>query len=324
MKQLINFFIIVVSFLLIACDKNEIIEQKNYMNENIQGILSFKNYEEFTTTLNKVSEMNADKRIAWEKSKYFRSFGTKCNDFYKKVDPSSFKSRSEVDDFVKQNSFYVKLYEYQGDVYFEMQEFDNPERFLMNADKMFVIGNQVYKKIDGTYLNTDVVNMEELKKISNVSEVKPDSRFVIQSSLKELKVPSSVITKDEGWGNAKIGNDTYRLKVWIETFYLSNYGPESRVVIKFRSYSRALAIYWGMEAHVTATFSFGISNSYNEYLNKTYTHSSWVQSQGYEYLAGYRPVTEGTTPFFTNYNCYAYNTVITSNGTCKCEVRLTY
>ena len=37
MKQLTNLIIILVSFLLIACDKNEIIERKNDMNENIGG-----------------------------------------------------------------------------------------------------------------------------------------------------------------------------------------------------------------------------------------------------------------------------------------------
>lgn len=325
MKQLTNLIIILVSFLLIACDKNEIIERKNDMNENIEGILSFKSYEEFTSTLDRLSKMTTEERIGWEKSQDFISFGTMCNDFYNQVEPSSFKEMNEVEEFVKQYSKYVQLYEDAEDIYFDIQEFNNPERFLMNSDKMFVIGNQVYKKIEDTYVNTDVINLKDLKVVSDISDISSNSKFEIRNNINKSKAPSSEITKDEGWGNAKIGNDTYRLKVWIETFYLSNYGPESRVVIKFRSYTRSLAIYWGMEAPVTATFTYGISNYKNENLNHTYTHSGWVQAAGYEYLAGVRFVTKDTTPFFTDYNCYAYNTVTKNDGrSCNCEVRLMY
>ena len=105
--------------------------------------------------------------------------------------------------------------------------------------------------------------------------------------------------------------------------YLNMYGPESRVVIKFRSYTRSLAIYWGMEAPVHATFKYAISNSKNENFSNKYTHAGWVQKAGYEYLAGVKSVTGDTTPFFISYNCYAYNTVSTSNGTCNCEVQVT-
>lgn len=153
-----------------------------------------------------------------------------------------------------------------------------------------------------------------------------DTKYILdQRFIKQAKVAAAYVTADEGWGNAKIGNDTYRLRVWIETFYFNPIsGPENRVAIKFRSYSRALAIYWGMEAPVTASFSFGIYNSYNPQWSYTYNHSGWVQKEGYEYLAASRPAVAGNQPFFTNYNCYAYNTVTTNKGTCKCEVRLIY
>lgn len=57
------------------------------MNENIEGILSFKSYEEFTSTLDRLSKMTTEERIGWEKSQDFISFGTMCNDFYNQVEP---------------------------------------------------------------------------------------------------------------------------------------------------------------------------------------------------------------------------------------------
>ena len=139
-----------------------------------------------------------------------------CNDFYNQVEPSSFKEMNEVEEFVKQYSKYVQLYEDAEDIYFDIQEFNNPERFLMNSDKMFVIGNQVYKKIEDTYVNTDVINLKDLKVVSDISDISSNSKFEIRNNINKSKAPSSEITKDEGWGNAKIGNDTYRLKVWID------------------------------------------------------------------------------------------------------------
>ena len=55
------------------------------MNENIEGILSFKSYEEFTSTLDRLSKITTEERIGWEKSQDIKSFGTMCNDFYNQV-----------------------------------------------------------------------------------------------------------------------------------------------------------------------------------------------------------------------------------------------
>ncbi|MFV0392270.1 MAG: hypothetical protein ACK5KP_10370 [Paludibacteraceae bacterium] len=317
---------VLLAGILLSCEQKEVIENQNVEEtegrSNIEGILSFKNYDEFSSTLSQVIRMTDEERIRWEKSQGFESFGTVCDNFYRNIDPSLFSSRYEVDNFIKTHSKYVQLYEDHTGMYFEIQEFNNPERFLMNSDKMFVIGNQVFKKINETYATTSIENLDKIKKISNISFIKSNSNIILENNFNVQKAPSAFVTSAEDWANAKIGNDTYRLRVWIETFYLSNWGPESRVTLTLRSYTRWLAIYWGLEAPVTATFKYTINNSMNETLTNTYTFSGWVQKQGYEYVAGVRQVSEGTSPFFTNFNCYAYNTIKTKKGTCSCIVEL--
>lgn len=85
------------------------------MNENIEGILSFKSYEEFTSTLDRLSKMTTEERIGWEKSQDFISFGTMCNDFYNQVEPPRSRGYLSVRWSLEQEKPYTMSTKYKFD-----------------------------------------------------------------------------------------------------------------------------------------------------------------------------------------------------------------
>ncbi len=136
-----------VIFTLISCSKNEV--EIATLETQKQDILTFKTVDEFNSTVIKVNSMKPEERIAWEKSKGFISFGTICDEFLTTVDIDKFNNITDFLKFVESNSEYVQIIEHSdSSKCFETQEFDNTSRYLMNKDKMYVIGSMVYKKFN--------------------------------------------------------------------------------------------------------------------------------------------------------------------------------
>jgi hypothetical protein len=163
-----------ITFVMTGCSKNE--DELASVVSNKQDILTFKTAEEFNTTIQKVNSMKLDERVAWEKSQGFKSFGTICDEFYKTIEPQNFKNIQEINDFIAKNNDKVQIYSNEaGDKYCEVQEFDNSARYLMNKDRMYIIGSKAIKKFNECSVSTDIVNIEALKKAKNYSDFKSNS-----------------------------------------------------------------------------------------------------------------------------------------------------
>lgn len=321
MKKYKFFVLLLVSAIFISCEKEDVAIQKT-TNIEKQNILTFKNAEEFNETMVKVNSMNEAQRKNWETEQGFESFGSICDKFYKTIKPEKFKSKDEVNSFVLDNIDKIQIYtDDTGEEYCEVQEFNNPARFLLNCDRMYLIGTTVYKEFGDRIISTDIYNFERLKNVTNIEAILSEPTFKLSEKHNINKISSANITEASGSATAKIGSETYKLSVSFDSYY---YSGESRVAIKVRSFSRFLLIYWGMDAPVNINFSFKTTNSNNNILQNTFIRNQWVLSAGYEFLAGSVSATTSSQPYFLNYNCHVYNTITTDNGTCNCVVDLVY
>jgi len=312
--------VLAITFTLTSCDKSE--DAFSTIESNKQEILAFKSIEEFNTTLNKVRTMKPEDRIAWEKSEGFTSFGTICDEFYKTIEPENFKSTDEAKGFVAAHNDKIQLINNSnGDIYCITQEFKNAERYILNQDKMYIIGATVYKKFEEDLVSTEIANIDILRIAKNSNELKSKkaftSSFTDKSSIQ--KITNTIVTKNEAYGNNTIGSDTYRIHVWIETLALSN---NYKVYEKICNYSRSLGIWWLMEAPIITTFSFSITDSQGNSMNSIFEKTTWVKNYEYEAasFAGY-----SGSPYFASYNCHAENKVTKTDGrSCICTVNMIY
>ena len=166
--------VFVITFTLTGCSKDEGIISSTASSK--QDILTFATIDEFNETLQKVNSMKPEERIAWEKEQGFKSYGTICDEFYKTVNPESFKNIDEVKIFVKKNSDKIELYtSSDGEIYCITKYFKNPKRYLLNKDKQYKIGL--------TIMNDEIGRESNCDSASN--------------SLGSQKVSSAVVTSDE-------------------------------------------------------------------------------------------------------------------------------
>ena len=267
--------ILAISLLLSGCNKNE--DQLATIISNKQNILTFMNSDEFYSTVNKVNKMNFEERNAWEKTKGFNSFGTICDEKMQKVNPEQFKSIEELKTFVASNSEYIQLYTNpNGDIYYVTQDFKNPERYMMNNDKMYIIGTTVFKQFNDVIVTTDIANEEALRLAKNINSLSSNPIFKVRNSMSKIPIQKA---KDayEHYFDRYNDNGIYRLHVYFDTFNyteLTEEGwPKYRMTyFKIMNFVKGfLGIWYGKT--LTTTFYYKIE-SYDDWSGLWQTNGS--------------------------------------------------
>lgn len=286
--------VLITIFALTSCDKEElnVVESQTTLK---QSILTFSTQEEFTNTMDKVNAMSKVQRLNWEKEQGFKSFGTICDEFYEKINPEQFKSIEEVKLFVSKNADKIELYTSSDrETYCVVKDFRNTKRYLINRDKEYKIGVTTYKE-EG----------------DNQAE-----KYSVINSLGLQKANAAIVTSDEIIDENKIGSDTYRMHIWIDTY---NYYDTSVYVtflkneLKLSNFARWLAIWWERTYSTdyritlkTTDGAYGLltagngSNTITEDIKSKYILNS------YNYL----PIGGGsifTNPRLVSYTIYAKN-----------------
>ncbi len=192
-----------------------------------QDILTFKTTEEFNTTVQKVNSMKIEERSAWEKSQGFKSFGTICDEFYATIEPQNFKTIEQVNDFVFANSDKIQIYKNAaGDPYCEVQEFDNSARYLMNKDKMYIVGLTVVKQFAEGTVSTDIANIEVLKNSKNYTDLRANLTSVAYKIGKQKLAASTVFVQSD---------EVYDENDFQESGWLGKYWVKYRLVVRVKA-----------------------------------------------------------------------------------------
>lgn len=251
-KSLLTLIISTLVVLLSSCSKEypETLLDSNIISDS--EILVFKSIEDFQSTINKVNQMSQSELEKYEKSIGFKSFGRICDEIYYSIEPDSFKDIYEIKEFVSKNSNFITFHtDKTGDTYCLPQEFNNKERYVFNTEKMYVIGNYVYRKIEDTLVCSDIKNLTTLKNIISTEEVMNNPLFIIQKFDSE----SSDFAKKEQYEDDD-PNGRYKLKLFIQTelFHYSLPGKwetHRETEFKITNYKKSLGIWFQSSLRTT-------------------------------------------------------------------------
>lgn len=210
MKKVIFIFAIILTALT-SCEKEEIIVSETSKPQN-KEILTFATQEEFEETLAKVNAMSKEERLAWEKEQGFKSFGTICDEFYETIDFENCKTIDDVKKHDPENKF-LKIYFSGGEFYVEPAEMSIKEKFLANAEKMFIISDKAYKIIDSKTVFTNISNIESLKKAKRLKEFESINSYSIDLSQKI----SAAATAEQSYFEVTRADHNYKTKLRIQT-----------------------------------------------------------------------------------------------------------
>ena len=197
-KVTLAMLIIAVCF---SCSKEEI-DTKSINELKINnGIPTFSTSEEFMSTIGKTINMTSDELSEYENSMNYKSFGSKCEEIYFSINFDELSSLEEFKTLVNENSKYLQLVKNEENKYeLEHHLFKSPERYTINENRMFQIGDTVYKSFNTHFAYTNVKNVETLLKIEEDDLAKNDTNQGISIIERNVNITTKDVTKSGGAG----------------------------------------------------------------------------------------------------------------------------
>lgn len=300
-----------------SCSEEDIISPQK--NDKRLQIYKFKDTKEYNKTMEKVLSYSLEELIDWENSNGIASYGRICDEFYASIDFSQFKARQEIIDFVDLHSNYLQLEENEnGELMLETKLCNNPNRYVINNQMMFQVGDSLFKVFENGISTSHVTNYEKLNKLDDrtfnlkKSQVKTHKCIPIEPSIKGTA--SNCGTSDDDYESS--GNN--RTHMWISCSYehIWDYvmnrpaGTWVETYYKVRPYKRTLGIwYWStrtISCDINTAIEFYINGSwysenlYGGVLNKR--DSKVEGTYGFWASSGYFSV---TSIYFAEYDCWA-------------------
>lgn len=246
-----------------SCSKDEVLN--NTKSKESDKILRFKDLNEYNEVQRSVLSMNSQVLKAYEESKGYISFGRLCDELYNSIDPLNFKSTEEVKEFVTKNSKYLQFVEDEkGELELETKFYNTAERYFFNNEKIFQIGDTVFKVFEEGTVKASFKDINIFKQVGdNIDCYKQDTRFVFIPNTKSVTKNYKSTTDLQypyDCGNSvefRSTNGNNRLKVEIES-KLKGY---TQTVCHFiqRPYKKTLGIWFWcsrtMKADIRITFT---------------------------------------------------------------------
>ena len=231
MKRITQFLVLIslASFIFYSCEErgseiNSEITQNPLLKKASSELLIFSSVEEYESELKKVSNFTEDALKRWEKKRGFKSLGSVCDEFYNSIEPEEFKNKEELISFLQENSKYLQMVEEEnGEISVEPLLDEYTERYFVNKDNMFRIGNKAIKLFPEGKVSCKVSKINDLKYLDDPRSIKGKEAFTFTP-----KNPSSSymlsgnIHKDGNYncGNEKFakktdGKNRIKLKLWF-------------------------------------------------------------------------------------------------------------
>ena len=312
-------FIAITSILFLSCNNNESIIENN--TSGLNRILSFENEEELNETIDNIYSVGAR---SWSTNSNFRSFGNITDDFYSSIDIEQFTTTEEAISFIQNNNQYIQLVEDEnGDLYCEVVEFDNPMRYIMNENKMYIVGDTVYRLLEKQYVTSHIEDIEELKTVTNINQITNSRLRVKEQAKTEFTLRSSYRTKASGQSDVKISNQNYRLKAEIETRRTNQ--TSFRTILSVGHYDRLLMIYWHMDNPTNYSGNMTVTDGTTT-RGATINGSNWVTKSNRDALVviNYYNTTNNGTVRFSSYNVEVKSTFTYKNNSKVATINLRY
>ncbi len=340
MKKFIYLFAI-LAITLTSCDKSDSVISLSESNK--QGILTFSSIEELTSTVQKVNSMTPKERTDWESSKGFKSLGTICDKFYSSINYENFSNLDEIKSFVKTHNSQIQLVEDEnGEISCVTQEYNNPERYIMNENRMYIVGNKVYRVFpEQRKVSCDIANITELAKIKDFSEISK-SQYSNFEVTERSKVSSSTNSNDQYFERTEkksIGSKNYRTIVRVEavTLFWNSLGMPGTISYamwyRIRNQSQFI-VWWDTNASTKyAPFNYKISNGSDVFTGTLQNSllgglSFTVNDDDISgYIGSYpyhEPQQSTASPYIVTFDGYVYSTFTRNDNTTTITINLKY
>ena len=221
-------FILALVFIY-SCEQNpetlkNITSEKTLEMAASEDMFIFSNYNEYHTFLKKLNNFNEKELKAWEQKHNFTSLGKVCDEFYEKIKLEKFKNRQEVEDFLQKNKKYLQINRANGEISVEPLLDDYTERYFINKDRMYQIGDKVYKLFPEGKVSCHISNKESLANIDNPEITKKKDAFLY--SPKKPSISYTYNDKEEkDWSHncgyyksdkERDGKNRIKLKLWFQ------------------------------------------------------------------------------------------------------------
>jgi len=172
----IGAIVLIAAGVLYACHKDGAKSiSKNDIGDNMRH---FPSWEAVYNEVNTLFTMSREDLTAYEQSIGFQSFGSKANAIYYPIAESIMENNIELDvdkamEYISQYPQYLQLVNEDGENSFIPKYDCNPFRYVMNNDRMFRVGDSVYKVFDCVLLGIPAEKAESLFNITdeNIEEV---------------------------------------------------------------------------------------------------------------------------------------------------------
>ncbi len=136
------------------------------------GMLCFNSPEDFFETQQKVLAMSETERREWELQQGFESYATKCNELFEAFEAKGIESDEDIYNFVKENPDYFYIHVEDGEEYLISYLEYTPYYNIVDENRMFQIGREIYKIFDEGIIRTSVDKKTDLTKIRSFYESK--------------------------------------------------------------------------------------------------------------------------------------------------------
>ncbi len=242
--------------------------------------------------------MTEEQRLAWEKQQGFISFATKSNEVYSHVAGKELS----VDELKKEIVQYDNLLSLKSD---NNSEFvlehaleSTPKRFLCNSDRIFKIGNTLYKVFEdnivmcnekhyATLLLLNETNYtqalnDEIQVMFSNSELKDDDYKIIPDNMFTLPKGKRFLLERRNDN----GSNRIRIRVGFDVINNSNseikgFDQNGTLWCEARPYKRVLGVWYTTTR--TISCSFEIIVDFTRSIEFTNGNGAWERSRTYDY-----------------------------------------
>ena len=260
------FLVAVCACLAASCDKETITLNEKVKNDNqieTKDIVKFDNMDEYTKVLDSVLSMNDLELKLYEESMGYKSFGRECDEFYENIDFEKFTTQEELLSFVDNSDYLVITEDEEGELYIETPFSTNYRRYLMNKDRLFMIGETYYKVFEDGVISAEKDDLEELREIktNKIGAIESTHSLQVEKIQREIKEFDS---KDDAYNCGLFvekketrNRDRTRVQISLESTFKYNNGPHTDVVLEF--IVRPLKKHLGAWIYCSRTISGNIS-----------------------------------------------------------------
>ncbi len=159
--------------------------------------------------------------MAWEDTHGFKSFGRVCDEIYDNAQPEKFTTIAEFNDLVSKESKYLYLDKLpNGELSLEKRLNMNENRYFINSDNVFQIGQTVYKVLEKGVASTKAENAHKLQNINNENlySFLNQSEFELTNGVMGSRLGKVLKDAQYDCGNTasrteSSGNDQTRMKI---------------------------------------------------------------------------------------------------------------